>query len=142
MRREGLRPLPPYARANGIRFNAIDGHTYVFFAGVKADIEAMLSADPDSLLRLEKIDAREDDTVHWDAVQFDVQVMKLDEWVEENWSEQHADDLLLKPSMLDIDLEEPPAEDEDTKSRGRRRGPSSPGSRRASRAPASSFAIG
>ncbi len=116
--------------SNGIKFNAIDGHTYVFFAGVKADIEAMLSAASDSLLTLEKIDPREDDTVHWDAVQFDVQIMKLDEWVEENWSEQHADDLLLKPSMLDIDIEEPPADDENTKSRGGRRGGRGRGRRR------------
>jgi hypothetical protein len=116
--------------SNGIKFNAIDGNTYVFFAGVRADIEAILSANPDSLLTLEKIDEREDDTVHWDAVQFDVQIMKLDEWVEETWSEQHADDLLLKPSMLDIDTEAPPEEDEPPKSRGRRRGGRGRGKRR------------
>jgi hypothetical protein len=56
--------------------------------------------------------------------------MKLDEWVEETWSEQHADDLLLKPSMLDIDTDTPPEEDEQPKSRGRRRGGRGRGRRR------------
>jgi beta-galactosidase len=108
--------------SNGVRFTAIDGHTYVFFTGTKADVEALVNADPTSLLKLDKIEAKEDDTVHWDAVQFDVQIMKLDEWVEENWTEQHADDLLLKPSMLDVDTEEAPEEEEgEPTSRGRRR---------------------
>ena len=109
--------------SNRIKFTAIDGHTYVFFVGAKADIEAMLNADPKALLKLDKLEAREDDTVHWDAVQFDVQIMKLDEWVEETWSEQHADDLLLKPSMLDLDATDAePEESEEPISRGRRRG--------------------
>lgn len=108
--------------SNSIRFTAIDGHTYVFLTGIKAEIEAMLGSDPETLLTLESIEPREDNTMHWDAVQFDVQIMKLDQWVEETWSEQHADDFLLKPSMLDLESEEPPAEDEEPKSRGRRRG--------------------
>jgi hypothetical protein len=116
--------------SNAIKFTAIDGHTYVYFVGLRVDIEAMLQSDPDALLQLEKIDPREDDTVHWDAVQFEVQIMKLDEWVEENWSEAHADDLLLKPSMLDVDTESPPDEDDEPKSRGRRRGGRGRGRRR------------
>jgi hypothetical protein len=106
---------------NSIRFTAIDGHTYVFLTGIKAEVEAMLASDPGTLLTLDKIDPREDNTMHWDAVQFDVQIMKLDQWVEETWSEQHADDFLLKPSMLDVEAEEPPAEDDEPKSRGRGR---------------------
>ena len=109
--------------SNSLRFNAIDGHTYVFLVGVKSEIEAILNADLGSLLKLEKIDPRDDNTVHWEAVQFDVQIMKLDEWVEETWTEQHADDLLLKPSMLDADLEPAPEEeDREQTSRGKRRG--------------------
>jgi hypothetical protein len=107
--------------ANNIRFNAIDGHSYVFLTGVKSEIEAIINADVDGLLTIDKIDPRDDNTMHWDAVQFDVQIMKLDQWVEETWTEQHADDLLLKPSMLDVDTE-PVVEEEDQKSRGRRRG--------------------
>jgi hypothetical protein len=108
---------------NAIRFNAIDGHTYVFLAGIKSDVEAVLNANVDELLELATIEPREDNTMHWDAVQFDVQIMKLDQWVEETWSEQHADDFLLKPSMLDVDGEQPAEEedDEEPKSRGGRR---------------------
>ena len=109
--------------SNSIRFTAIDGHTYVFLAGIKTEIETLLNADLGPLLTLDRIEPRGDDTVHWDAVQFDVQIMKLDEWVEETWSEQHADDLLLKPSMLDIDTEPQEEEPEpEQKSRGRQRG--------------------
>jgi hypothetical protein len=108
---------------NAIRFNAIDGHTYVFLAGIKSDVEAVLNANVDELLELATIEPREDNTMHWDAVQFDVQIMKLDQWVEETWSEQHADDFLLKPSMLDVDGEQPADEEDDDepKSRGGRR---------------------
>jgi hypothetical protein len=49
--------------------------------------------------------------------------MKLDEWVEETWSEDLADDLLLKPSLLDIDSESLMVEHESdrTSEPGRRR---------------------
>ncbi|HXH59858.1 MAG TPA: hypothetical protein VNI20_00720 [Fimbriimonadaceae bacterium] len=106
---------------NSLRFTAIDGSTYVFYIGLRAEIEELLNADTDKLLTVESIEPRDENTVHWDSVQFDVQIMKLDEWVEENWSEQHADDLLLKPSMLDVDQEEE-EEPPQPKSRGRRGG--------------------
>ena len=86
------------------------------------DIEAMLDSDIDGLLKIDKLDPRVENTVHWDAVQFDVQIMRLDEWVEETWSEELADDLLLKPSMLEIGAEEE-EEPHEPAPRGRRRGP-------------------
>ncbi|MCH8980327.1 MAG: hypothetical protein IH945_13970, partial [Armatimonadetes bacterium] len=73
----------PTVEANTVRFNAIDGATYVFLIGLKTDIDAMLDSDIDGLLKIDKLDPRVENTVHWDAVQFDVQIMRLDEWVEE-----------------------------------------------------------
>jgi hypothetical protein len=70
---------------------------------------------------LETIEPRGDNTLHWDAMQFDVSIMKLDEWVEENWGDEMADDLLLKPSLLDAPVDEPELDDADQRSRGRRR---------------------
>ena len=105
-------------KAGKLQFQAIDGATYVFMVGVKSDIEALLDTDPKEALTISEIPSREDNTKHWDHIQFDVQVMKLDEWVEEAWSDQLAEELLLKPSMLDVDQEED--EDEDLMPRSRR----------------------
>ncbi|MCG9894466.1 MAG: hypothetical protein MH204_03185, partial [Fimbriimonadaceae bacterium] len=84
---------------SSLKFVAMDGATHVFAVGHKADIEAMLAGRPVERLDDEAIQAHQDNTVHWDSVQYEVQVMKLDEWVVETWSEELADDLLLKPSM-------------------------------------------
>ncbi|MES1228105.1 MAG: hypothetical protein ABUL72_05495, partial [Armatimonadota bacterium] len=72
----------------------------------------------------------EENTVHWEDVQFDVQIMKLDEWVEESWGEEMEGDLLIKPSLLEVDLE-PVSEDteDEPRSRGRRRNRSRSGGR-------------
>lgn len=111
--------------ANSLRFNALDGATYVFYVGIREDIELRIQTVPDSALTLEAIPPRPEDTVHWDSIQFDVEIMKLDEWVEENWTEQHADDFLLKPSLIDVEEPEDDEAEEDrpmSSGKGRRRG--------------------
>ncbi|MFX8653100.1 hypothetical protein ABTM19_20455, partial [Acinetobacter baumannii] len=75
------------------------------------------------LSHIDTAGVREENTVHWEDVQFDVQIMKLDEWVEESWGEEMEGDLLIKPSLLEIDVE-PTSEESDAeepRSRGRRR---------------------
>ncbi len=109
--------------ANSLRFHGLDGSTHSFLVGLRADVEHLLATDPAETLRLEDPLPRQDNTLHWDAMRFDVPIMKLDEWVEESWSEEMADDLLLKPSMLEVPVEVP-IDDEDEsaqRSRGGRR---------------------
>lgn len=110
---------------NTIRFVAMEGTTHVFLVGHKTEIEAILQSHPVIELTDEEIKERSDDTVHWDAIQFDVPIMKLDEWVEETWSETLAEDLLLKPSLIETEqeseAEESNGEGERSGSRGRRR---------------------
>jgi hypothetical protein len=83
---------------------AIDGSTHQFLVGTHADIEMILSQNPDDLLRLDEAPPKPDNTLQLDSIHFDVPIMKLDEWMEESWSEDLADDLLLKPSQFEIDL--------------------------------------
>src|SRR5690606_29154865 len=83
--------------------------------GTLGDIQAILNADLEDLATVRAPIVRPENTLHWDKVNFDVQVMKLDEWVEESWSEELADDLLLKPSMFETEgLEESATDEMDT----------------------------
>ena len=108
-----------------VKFKAVDGSTHTFLVGKLGDIQAVLNSNPDDLLKVTEPIVRDENTLHLDNVDFDVAIMKLDEWVEETWSEDHADDLLLKPSMMDAMDEEPTGtesqEDDDDRTSGRRR---------------------
>lgn len=86
---------------NTLKFLGLDGSTYSFLIGHKADIELLISSPPETMVTEEEILAHQDNTVRWDAIRFDVPIMKLDEWVEETWGEDLADDLLIKPSMIE-----------------------------------------
>lgn len=108
---------------NTLKFLGLDGSTYSFLIGHKADIEAILSSTPDTLVTEAEILAHQDNTIQWDAIRFDVPIMKLDEWVEEAWGEDLADDLLIKPSMIEEVGEEAVSETE-------REAPRSSGQRR------------
>ncbi len=108
---------------NTLKFLGLDGTTYSFLVGHKADIEAVLNSTPDTLVTEAEILAHQDNTIQWDAIRFDVPIMKLDEWVEEAWGEDLADDLLIKPSMIEEVGEEAVTETE-------REAPRSSGQRR------------
>lgn len=105
---------------SSLRFEATDGSTICLAVGPKSEVEALLERSSDPPVFDELPDKREN-TMRWDAVNFDVAIMKLDEWVEESWSEDFADDLLLKPSMLDVDEEPDAAHLEYNQSRARRK---------------------
>jgi hypothetical protein len=118
--------------ATHLTFSANDGSTTTFLVGPRSEIEALLSLDPQTLLTIDEIDPRVENTLKLDTLNFDVPIMKLDEWMEESWSEELAEDLLIKPSMLEI---EQPDEDEVVPARsgssrrrrgGRRRGGEEP----------------
>jgi len=118
--------------ATHLTFNANDGSTTTFLVGPRSEIEALLSLDPMTLLTIDEIDPRVENTLKLDAINFDVPIMKLDEWMEETWSDELAEDLLIKPSRLGV---EQPDEDEVVPARasssrrrrgGRRRGGEEP----------------
>jgi hypothetical protein len=106
---------------SNLKFLALDGQTYCYLVGHKADIEAMLtSSDAPVQLSEDEVLAHQDNTVQWDSISLDVPIMKLDEWVEENWDSDMADDLLLRPSMIEeVDEEEAEPERDATQSSSR-----------------------
>lgn len=103
---------------NSIRFPALDGSTHTFLVGLKSEIEAILSERQDGPIEVTGDLRSTENTVHWELIKFDVPIMKLDEWVEESWTEDHADDLLIKPSQFEVDLTSEYDEPELPKSRG------------------------
>lgn len=108
-----------------LRFNALAGMTYAFLVGTRGSIEALLGTSPDKALAIRAIERPEDDQMHWDALQLDVPIMQLGEWVESSWSDDLAEDLLLKPSLLDIERrqEEATIESEEHRPGRKRRRP-------------------
>ena len=110
---------------NACRFTAIDGSTHAFVVGTLGDVQSYLNADISTMKEFTQPIQHQDNTLHWEAMKFDVEIMKLDEFMEESWTEEMADDLLIKPSMLDIDTEalseDLPEEDAPLRSAGGRR---------------------
>ncbi|MDR3688555.1 MAG: hypothetical protein P4L46_04190 [Fimbriimonas sp.] len=103
--------------ATNLRFTATDGSTHVFLVGPKEELEHMLETDPASALRIDKLPARESNILG-DISNFDVPIMKLDEWMEGGDSEEASEDWFLRPQQI---IEEPEVEDEGTEKIGRRR---------------------
>lgn len=109
-----------------LNFYANDGQTFVFLVGTQMEIEDRLNGDPEKLLRMEEIPQREENTIHLDSVHFDVQIMKLDEWMEEGLAEDGSDEHFLTPMQIESELATlpPPVQNEERKrsSRSGKRG--------------------
>jgi hypothetical protein len=104
-----------------LRFTVTDGSTHQFLVGPRGELETLLARDPAELLTVEHIPPRLENTIRLDAVNFDVTVMKLDEWIEEGASDDAVDDLLLRPPAVDLDaLEEKVTEEVERTSGGSR----------------------
>jgi hypothetical protein len=117
-----LREYVPVENSS-VKFKAVDGSTHTFIVGTRGDIDALLNSQPSGLLEVTEPITRNENTLSWDQVNFDVAIMKLDEWMEESWSDELADDLLIKPSMIDQveEDETTPPQDDDDGTSGRRR---------------------
>lgn len=83
------------------RFAAIDGQTQSFLIGLKSEIEAILKVPSEDLLKVDELPERPENTVHPDDIHFDVAIMKVDDWVEEGWTEEMATDLVFRPSVME-----------------------------------------
>lgn len=110
-----------HVEGHGLRFTAMDGSSHSFLIGMKSDIESLLAQGGELSFTEEEMLERRDNTTHWDQMSFDVAIMKLDEWVEESWSDEMADDLLLRPSLIEDVEESAPDAEEVSISSGRRR---------------------
>lgn len=104
-----------------LRFNALDGSTHVFLVGPQAELESIVEMNWDGALVADDQIQKSDNTAHSDSLAFDVPIMKLDEWMEEAWTEELADDLLLKPSQLEVEMTEDLQRLDQSKTTSRRR---------------------
>ena len=77
----------------------------------------MLARPREELLYLGDLPPKPDNTARFDAVGFDVPIVKLDEWIEGGIAEEIVEDWLFKPSLM----EEPEPEEEEPQKTGRRR---------------------
>jgi hypothetical protein len=104
-----------------LRFVAIDGSTHVFLVGARTEIEHLLNSDPTKTLRIESLPPRELN-LRVDTSNFDVPIMKLDEWIEGGDSDEVADEWFLRPqTLLDEQEVEPAQAEESPEQVGRRR---------------------
>ena len=103
--------------STNLRFTATDGSTHVFLVGPKEELMQMLERDPSSVLRMEELPVR-DSNVLGDISNFDVPIMKLDEWMEGSDGDEVAEDWFLRPQQI---IEEPETEEDSADKIGRRR---------------------
>jgi hypothetical protein len=96
--------------SSSIRFQASDGSTHVFLVGVKEDLDNILTASPDDLLRMETLPPKPENTIRFDTASFDVSIMKLDEFMEGGDSDDSSDEFLFRPKFLEEAEEEVVAE--------------------------------
>jgi hypothetical protein len=106
--------------STNLRFVAIDGSTHVFLVGSKTDIEHFLEANPDDVLHIENLPPRETN-VRVDTSNFDVPIMKLDEWMEGGDQDEVADEWFLRPQQLIDESQTESGQAEETEQVGRRR---------------------
>ncbi|MGE3126877.1 MAG: hypothetical protein AB7F50_00120 [Fimbriimonadaceae bacterium] len=101
-----------------LTFHSLAGQTHMFLVGTKSEVEHLLEVDPVAVTGAPEYEPRRENTVHWNELKFDVPIMRLDEWVEEAWGEELADDFLIKPSMFETVASSGDAEEEIPASRG------------------------
>jgi hypothetical protein len=85
--------------ATSLKFYGIDGSTHVFLVGQKGEIENFLEKDPKVALHMADIPVR-DSNVRVDTANFDVSIMKLDEWIEGGDQDDVADEWFLRPQAV------------------------------------------
>ncbi len=102
-----------------LRFTATAGSTHVFLVGIHSDIEQLLSIDPSTVLHMESMPERTENTVRFDTVSFDVPIMRLNEWIEGGVTDEVAEELLFRPTFAEE--EEPSLEPEEATTGSRRR---------------------
>ncbi len=87
--------------STSVKFHAIDGSTHVFLVGVKSELEALLATSPSDLLTIDDIPTKDENTVRYDLMTFDVQVMALNDWMEGGLPEEVSEDWFLPRNLFE-----------------------------------------
>ncbi len=105
--------------STNLRFTAVDGSSHMFMVGPKDELSHFLNRDTSGSLRLESLPPRELNVLQ-DNANFDVPIMRLDEWIGSADSDEVADEWFLRPPQID-DLDQPEASDSQERIGRRRR---------------------
>lgn len=103
-----------------LRFSAVEGSTHCFLIGPKDDLDSLVRNDPATLLRMDELPPR-DNNVREDVSNFDVPIMRLDEWIEGGDTDDNADEWFLRPAKVEEELPAPAVETPERVGRRRRR---------------------
>lgn len=91
--------------ATNLKFTAGDGSTHLYLVGLKEELDPILSADPNSLLHIEELPKKTDEA-RTDLANFDVPIMRLDEWMEGSDADEGAEEWLIQSKIAEeIELE-------------------------------------
>lgn len=111
-----------FSEGASIKFSAIDGSTHSFLIGERHEIEALVDANEAELLHLEELPYHDLNEARPDTFQFDVPLMRLDEWMEgQEDTDVGAEEWLLRPKLSDIEATIEPNGDEPGQLGSRRR---------------------
>lgn len=102
-----------------LRFTAGAGSTHMFLVGIHGELEQILATNPADILKMEAVPERSENTVRFDAVSFDVPIMRLNEWIEGGVTDEVAEELLFRPKFMEE--EEAAQETDESSIPGRRR---------------------
>ena len=86
-----------------LKFASADGVTHTFLVGQTDELRRILEADPKALLRMTELPTRESN-IRIDISNFDVPIMRMDEWASDQDIEDSVDDWYFK--QPDDDYEE------------------------------------
>ncbi|HCE00854.1 MAG TPA: hypothetical protein DER07_07395 [Armatimonadetes bacterium] len=107
--------------STNLRFHGQDGSSHLFLVGPKLEIEHLLRTDFEQALAFPEIPPRDENTIESDAADFDVPIMKLDEWIEGASLDELAEEWMLRPKIVEEPEEEPEPVQQTPGSRRRRR---------------------
>jgi hypothetical protein len=90
---------------HNVRLNATDGSTHVLLVGPRADVDHLLSIDPKKTLTMDQLPPR-DLNVLADGSNFDVPIMRLDEWMGGTDSDEVADEWFLRAPKIEEEVQQ------------------------------------
>lgn len=82
--------------ATNLRFIGIDGSNHTYYVGPKEELQAMLEQNPNELLKITELPPR-DSNIRVDATNFDVPIVRLDEFMNGFETEDSIDEWFLRP---------------------------------------------
>jgi hypothetical protein len=108
--------------SHNTRFTATDGSTHVFLVGPKEELQHLLDLDPATKLYMETLPAR-DANIFQDGSTFEVPLMRLDEWMGGDDTDDAAEDWFLRAPQISEEPQQATESEQPGRRRRKRRDP-------------------